>query len=41
MKLHPSSLLRLPGDADRDRERERFVDDLRALARTAGELAGG
>jgi DNA polymerase len=34
--VHPSSLLRLPSDADRDRERERFVDDLRELARQAG-----
>ena len=34
--VHPSSLLRLPSDADRNRERERFVDDLRALARLAG-----
>jgi len=34
--VHPSSLLRLPSDADRDKERERFVDDLRALARLAG-----
>ena len=34
--VHPSSLLRLPSDADREKEHARFVEDLRALARSAG-----
>lgn len=33
--VHPSSLLRLPSDQDREQARERFVHDLKALARLA------
>jgi uracil-DNA glycosylase len=31
--VHPSSLLRAPDDETRRRETERFIDDLRAVAR--------
>jgi uracil-DNA glycosylase family protein len=33
--VHPSSLLRLPSASDRQRERERFIQDLKTLARLA------
>ncbi|HEX8907944.1 MAG TPA: UdgX family uracil-DNA binding protein [Anaeromyxobacteraceae bacterium] len=42
--VHPSSILRAPDDEARRRERERFVEDLRALRRAlerAGVPAGG
>jgi len=36
--VHPSSLLRITDDAERDQAMERFVADLRVAART---LEGG
>lgn len=35
--VHPSSLLRQPDEASRQREYKHFVDDLRAAVRAAGE----
>jgi len=35
--VHPSSLLRQPDEESRDREYKRFVADLRAAAKAAGE----
>jgi uracil-DNA glycosylase len=37
--VHPSSLLRAPTDADREREYARFVDDLRRFASTVESAA--
>jgi DNA polymerase len=35
--VHPSSLLRQPDEASREREYKHFVSDLRAALRAAGE----
>jgi uracil-DNA glycosylase family protein len=37
--VHPSSILRAPGDEARRMERERFVDDLRKIRAALGEIA--
>lgn len=37
--VHPSSILRAPTDQDRERERARFVDDLKKIREALGDVA--